>query len=118
MPYAAKKPCRGCGRAIVGSFCEQCQAKGAAREQRPTAAQRGYDSRWQKARAGWLRSHPLCADPAGSHQNQVVLATDIDHIVPHKGDKALFWDSSNWQGLCKSCHSTKTAKEDGGFGRF
>lgn len=29
----------------------------------------------------------------------------------------LFWDPSNWQPLCAGCHSTKTAKEDGGFGR-
>ncbi|WP_144469068.1 HNH endonuclease signature motif containing protein, partial [Bacillus pumilus] len=35
---------------------------------------------------------------------------------PHKGDKKLFWDSSNWQPLCASCHNRKTAKEDGGFG--
>jgi 5-methylcytosine-specific restriction protein A len=29
---------------------------------------------------------------------------------------ALFWDSSNWQPLCHECHSSKTAREDGGFG--
>ena len=41
----------------------------------------------------------------------------VDHIIPHKGDKVLFWDRSNWQPLCKTCHDTKTAREDGGFGR-
>lgn len=54
----------------------------------------------------------------------------MDHIVPHRlsnaldsGDatriaaaQALFWNSGNWQGLCSTCHSTKTAREDGGFG--
>jgi 5-methylcytosine-specific restriction protein A len=29
---------------------------------------------------------------------------------------ALFWDQSNWQPLCHTCHSKKTAREDGGFG--
>lgn len=30
---------------------------------------------------------------------------------------ALFWDKvNNWMGLCKPCHSKKTATEDGGFG--
>ncbi|WP_308302390.1 HNH endonuclease signature motif containing protein [Bacillus sp. V5-8f] len=43
--------------------------------------------------------------------------TDVDHIKPHKGNQALFWDSSNWQTLCKPCHSHKTATKDGGFGR-
>ncbi|KAE8545359.1 hypothetical protein F6453_2331 [Marinobacter nauticus] len=28
----------------------------------------------------------------------------------------LFWDDSNWQALCHSCHSEKTASEDSGFG--
>jgi 5-methylcytosine-specific restriction protein A len=25
--------------------------------------------------------------------------------VPHKGDRALFWDRDNWQPLCTSCHN-------------
>jgi len=51
------------------------------------------------------------------HGVRLVLATEVDHIVPHKEDYALFWDPTNWQGLCKSDHSRKTVREDGGFGR-
>lgn len=41
----------------------------------------------------------------------------VDHVVPHRGDKNLFWNArGNWQALCVSCHSRKTVKEDGGFG--
>ncbi|WEG14915.1 HNH endonuclease [Pullulanibacillus sp. KACC 23026] len=41
-----------------------------------------------------------------------------DHIKPVSGpNDPLFWDPNNHQALCVSCHSTKTAKEDGGFGR-
>jgi 5-methylcytosine-specific restriction endonuclease McrA len=29
----------------------------------------------------------------------------VDHIKPHKGDKARFWDSCNWQALCGWCHN-------------
>jgi len=29
-----------------------------------------------------------------------------DHIKPHRGDERLFWDPSNLQTLCKSCHDT------------
>lgn len=68
-------------------------------------------------RAGYFRSHPFCADPFGVHGLRLVLATELDHKKPHKEDFALFWDSANWQGLCKSDHSRKTAMEDGGFGR-
>jgi 5-methylcytosine-specific restriction endonuclease McrA len=27
-----------------------------------------------------------------------------DHIKPHRGDDALFWDDANLQTLCKPCH--------------
>ncbi|WP_456243258.1 HNH endonuclease [Thermacetogenium phaeum] len=37
--------------------------------------------------------------------------------MPHKGDRQLFWDESNWQALCKPCHDSKTAREDGGWGK-
>jgi 5-methylcytosine-specific restriction enzyme A len=29
-----------------------------------------------------------------------------DHIKPHRGDEALFWDETNLQTICKSCHDT------------
>ncbi|MGM9590559.1 MAG: HNH endonuclease signature motif containing protein, partial [Faecousia sp.] len=35
-------------------------------------------------------------------------ATVVDHIIPHRGDRKLFWDESNWQPLCKDCHNRKT----------
>lgn len=82
---------------------------------RENANARGYTYRWQKASAGWLRAHPLCVhcDAKGL----VVAASEVDHVIPHKGDMKLFWDPRNWQSLCHTCHSTKTANEDGGFGR-
>lgn len=39
-----------------------------------------------------------------------VLATVVDHIKPHRGDMALFWDEANWQGLCKPCHDGAKAQ--------
>lgn len=44
------------------------------------------------------------------------LATVVDHVIPHRGDMELFWDSDNWQSMHKQCHDKKTASEDGGFG--
>ena len=78
-------------------------------EDRPTAAQRGYGSKWQIAREEFLRVHPTCAKCA-------CRATVVDHIIPHRGDQALFWNRSNWQGLCKRHHDMKTNSQDGGFG--
>lgn len=39
-----------------------------------------------------------------------------DHIIPHRGNWDLFIRLSNLQGLCKKCHDSKTATDDGGFG--
>lgn len=83
-------------------------------DNRPSARQRGYDSRWDKYRK-WFLSQPenaVCKMP-GCNQP----ATVVDHVVPHKGNQELFWLESNHQGLCKRCHDSKTAREDGGFGR-
>ena len=41
-------------------------------------------------------------------------ATVVDHIRPHKGNRELFWDRTNWQSLCKQCHDRKTLTEDMG----
>ncbi|WP_084638924.1 HNH endonuclease signature motif containing protein [Haliea salexigens] len=81
---------------------------------RASSAVRGYGAKWRQARAGYLAKHPICLHC--ERRGMVTTATDVDHIIPHKGDMRLFWDSSNWQPLCKRCHSTKTAAEDGGFG--
>jgi len=37
-------------------------------------------------------------------------ATLVDHIIPHRGSKALFWAKSNWQALCFDCHARKSAR--------
>lgn len=118
MPHAMKRPCAspGCGRLAEGRLCRDCQAKQPAQPGRPTAAQRGYGYRWQKASRGFLQAHPLCADPDGRHPDSVVAATVTDHRIPHKGDPGLFWDPNNWQPLCADCHNHKTLRE-GSFGR-
>lgn len=67
---------------------------------------------WQALRASVLSDEPLCR--ACKTRGQVVPATDVDHIVPRAqgGTDAR----ENLQPLCHSCHSRKTAREDGGFG--
>lgn len=67
------------------------------------------NNRWSRARISYLMNNPVCAICGKP-------ATEIDHIIPHKGDYELFWNVDNWQPLCHSCHSRKTVLEDGGFG--
>jgi 5-methylcytosine-specific restriction endonuclease McrA len=75
-----------------------------------TSAQRGYDARWSQARIRYLSDHPLCAYCA--RDGALVPASVVDHIIPHRGDKVLFWDESNWQSLCKPCHDSAKAMEE------
>lgn len=118
------KPIRPCARpgcqctATHGSYCEkhwqqyqmtvsENRKKFSARKdrERRNSAERGYNSAWNKARVGYLKMHPLCVKCGEP-------ATEVDHIIPHRGDMKLFWDSSNWQSLCHRCHSRKTYSEN------
>jgi 5-methylcytosine-specific restriction enzyme A len=38
----------------------------------------------------------------------------VDHIIPHKGNQKLFWDTKNWQSLCEMHHNRKTMTQDMG----
>lgn len=70
-------------------------------------------ARWRKLRKLVLaRDGYICQ--ACSKVGRTTLATDVDHIVPTSagGDES----EANLQALCHSCHSRKTAREDGAFG--
>ncbi len=111
------KPCNqiGCNELTRERYCTaHKRAQAEYDKYRGNSNQRGYDSRWRKARLAYLRSKPLCAEC--EKEGKFEPATELDHIVPHRGNQKLFWSSSNWQGLCKHHHSVKTATEDGGFG--
>jgi 5-methylcytosine-specific restriction protein A len=85
-------------------------------EARSTTAQRGYSSQWRKARAAFLRAHPVCECDQCKALGRLLPATVVDHVIPHRGDERLFWDQCNWRAMSKRCHDSKTAREDGGFG--
>lgn len=82
------------------------------RQEKKSSSARGYGHRWKLARAGYLRKHPLCI--FCERQGRITAATVVDHIVPHKGDMTLFWDSGNWQPLCKHCHDSVKARMEAG----
>lgn len=73
----------------------------------------GYGYRWRKLRDAFIARHPICADPFELHGDQIVPATQVDHIIPRK--RGGTDEEPNLQALCAHCHSTKTAKYDGGF---
>jgi 5-methylcytosine-specific restriction protein A len=83
--------------------------------ERPGARQRGYDAAWEKAAADFKHAHPYCL---GCAAIGVRTRTEVvDHIIPHKGDRARFWDRKNWQPGCKRCHDGVKATLEGLFER-
>lgn len=80
------------------------------RDGRSSSTARGYDYAWQIARLEYLEQHPLCVmcEALGI----IEPATVVDHKRPHCGDMVLFWDRSNWQGLCKPHHDGEKQRQE------
>lgn len=121
-PAAPRRPCNkpGCGILGLTPYCEK-HTKVKAEEAkikdkyRGTASSRGYGYRWSKASKLYRENNPLCI--MCQKKGILKLNNCVDHIEPVSGpDDPKFWDETNWQGLCTTCHGIKTASEDGGFG--
>lgn len=91
----------------------QCREK----DTRGSAASRGYDAQWRSLRKAHLFCEPLCV--FCKRKGIAARGEVVDHIVPHKGSRALLFDPNNLQTLCKSCHdSTKQRMEKGRLRRW
>src|SRR5687768_15883216 len=115
MPRLQKCPTAGCRVLVERGRCGQHERERQREtdQRRGNARQRGYGVRWDRASAAFRCAHPLCA--VCELEGRLTAAECVDHIVPHRGDPVLFWNQNNWQSLCWSCHSRKTAREGGGF---
>lgn len=60
--------------------------------------------RWKAIRSQRLNEDPLCK--YCMDRGKATPATIIDHINPHRGDEALFFNYLNTQSLCKACHDS------------
>ena len=91
-------------KTTIGSTKESWRAS------KQSSTQRGYNYKWQQARAKFLQANPLChmCESAG----RVVAATVVDHREPHRGDQELFWRRSNWAAMCSSCHSGEKQRQE------
>jgi 5-methylcytosine-specific restriction enzyme A len=103
-----------CPNKVRFGRCSEHQKVARAHATRFRGGHVSYGRPWRRAVNEWLNSNPLhvlCAEC--KKQGLVVMGTETDHIVPHRGDAALFWDSQNWQRLCEMHHGQKTAREVG-----
>jgi len=111
MATRAPSVCPYCGGAhLVSERCAPVverdrQRKARHDERRPSARERGYGAKWDRARVDFLLEHPacrICGEPA----------TVVDHIIPHRGSMVLFWDRRNWQPLCAHHHNSAKQSQD------
>ena len=120
MPTRPSSQCRHYGCTTLVSTPGYCKAHTIEAwptsveydKNRPSASARGYDGKWRKARSQFLRANPLCASCLA--QGVTTPAIVVDHIIPHRGDMAIFWNVLNWQPLCAHHHNVKTIKETNG----
>ena len=63
---------------------------------------------WARIRKQQLLEQPWCEDCRAA--GKLELATDVDHVIPHRGDRNIFM-SGPFRSLCHSCHSKKTVRE-------
>lgn len=111
---------------VAGCPCPTWRGKCRAHARSSSAGKRYRDSytassslraRWSKASKAYRREHELCESErcAAIAAPLRPAATEVDHIdgLGLQGPRAF--DETNWQSLCKSCHSRKTAGES--FGR-
>lgn len=71
-------------------------------------------SAWSRLRYAHLSCEPFCRF---CRKGGVIrVAEVVDHVEPHKGDRAMFFDANNLQSLCRPCHDrVKQAEETRGF---
>jgi 5-methylcytosine-specific restriction protein A len=107
----------GCTNRVERGYCDD-HARPAEQARRGSSNDRGYGWRWRKRARAFLVEHPLCGQRAGSlapvmsqcfDERRVTAAVQVDHVEPHRGDQALFWDETNWQALCRPCGARKSA---------
>ena len=112
MPGKPLRPCRhpGCCELVADGYCEAHRPKTVERSEEAKEWHRLYNrSDWPVLRGAQLLREPWCRECA--RQGIRTRATDVDHIVDHKGDLARFLDRDNLESLCHSCHSRKTRRE-------
>lgn len=118
MPIKPPKICakHGCTVVTYNRYCDEHQKEYEAKRASYSVHNKMYDNaRWKKARVTYLNHNPLCVECL--REGRTEPATTVDHIKDHNNDWDIFFDTSNWQALCTSCHSKKTVRTKGYFGK-
>jgi 5-methylcytosine-specific restriction protein A len=109
-----RKPAQICGAPGCRTLTEggRCDAHRRVREQqRGSACSRGYGRAHRHWREMVLQRDLYTCQSCG-HLDTDISRMEADHIVPMTSGGAAL-ELENGQCLCRSCHSTKTQRENG-----
>lgn len=111
MPRALPTPCSygRCPELTRDRYCEEHRSQRWKGDDRPNAADRGYDHRWQQVRRKKIRRSPLCE--RCEEEGRTEPAAVVHHIEPIR-DGGRRYKMENLQSLCRSCHR-KAHRSDG-----
>ena len=108
-----QRPCSApnCPALVESGYCAAHAARAVLREKqydshRGSSAKRGYDSVWKRFRKWFLSQteHAICEDC------QREPSTEVHHVKKVADFPGLRLVESNCRGLCKTCHSARTAR--------
>ena len=117
MANRAKRPClmQGCSNLVNSGYCDKHKRKTV--ENRGTAHQRGYTSKWARYSKAFLArpENAFCKLQLSCCTN---IAKCVDHIQAVTGpNDPMFWVTSNHQAACIPCNTLKGRKTIVGKGK-
>ena len=111
MPRKPKNPCGypGCPELTYDRYCEKHKSlvnKNYNKYQRDPKSNKRYGRAWKRIRDRYAKEHPLCEEC--KKHGRLTPVEEVHHIKPLSQGGSN--DFSNLMSLCKSCHSSITAK--------
>lgn len=107
-----------CNELVKRGKCDECREKARRRRDRnrPNAGERGYDAKWRRTAARFLKFHPLCEcdDCLKVPKHERPKADTVDHRdgLGPLGPDGHKW--SNLRAMTAGHHSKRTARDQPG----
>lgn len=100
MGRLCKRP--GCRGIIIGGTCNVCRHTEQRFDNRASAQERGYDSRWARFAQLYKQRYPLCA--LCELEGRTTWADVVHHLEPLQSGGEVFPGDDGLVSVCNRCH--------------